>query len=137
MANGLYDNARKLFLEGGIAALSGNIKCALVRSSTYTPNLATHTNLTDVTAGGAVVATSPNLSSKTSTAGVFDAADPVFTAVTAGAAAQYLIYYLDSGTPSTSWLICFKDTATGLPVTPGGGDITVTEDNGANKIFKL
>lgn len=34
-------------------------------------------------------------------------------------------------------LIAFIDTATGLPVTPNGGDITVAWDSGANKIFKL
>ena len=34
-------------------------------------------------------------------------------------------------------VIAFIDTATGLPVTPNGGDITITWDNGANKIFKL
>ena len=33
--------------------------------------------------------------------------------------------------------INFIDTATGLPITPNGGDIIVTWDNGANKIFKL
>jgi hypothetical protein len=34
-------------------------------------------------------------------------------------------------------LIAYIDTATGLPVTPGGGDIDITWDNGSNKIFKL
>ena len=136
MANGLYDSGRSKFLDGSIAWSTDTIKVSLVRSSTYTPNLATHTSLADVTAGGAVVAT-VTLGSKTSTAGVADAADPVFTAVASGAAIQYLVYYKDTGTPSTSWLIACTDTATGLPVTPGGGDITVTLDNGTNKIFKL
>jgi hypothetical protein len=137
MANALYDIGRQKFLEGAIAWGTGNIKAALVRSSTYTPNMATHDELTDVTSGGAVVATSANFASKTQTAGVADAADVTFTAVAAGAAIQYIVIYLDSGTPSTSWLIALIDTATGLPVTPGGGDITITWDNGANKIFKL
>ncbi len=34
-------------------------------------------------------------------------------------------------------LIAYIDTATGMPVTPNGGDITIAWDNGANKIFKL
>lgn len=136
MANALFDSGRQKFLEGGIPWLSGNIKCALVRSSTYTPNLATHTNITDVTAGGSVVATSANFTTKTSTAGVADADDIVFTSVAAGAAIQYIVIYLDSGTPSTSWLIALLDSG-GLPVTPNGGNITVTWDSGTSRIFKL
>ena len=31
----------------------------------------------------------------------------------------------------------YIDTATGLPITPNGGDIIVTWDNGINKIFRL
>ncbi|GAI46620.1 unnamed protein product, partial [marine sediment metagenome] len=37
----------------------------------------------------------------------------------------------------SSPLIALIDTATGLPVTPNDGDITIAWDNGANKIFKL
>ena len=44
---------------------------------------------------------------------------------------------VDTGTDSTSPLIAFIDTATGLPITPNGGDIIVTWDNGPNKLFKL
>jgi len=101
-------------------------------------NLATHQYLSDVTgAGGTLVATSANLASKSAAAGVADAADITFTAVAAGAACPYLIIYKDTGTAGTSPLIAYIDTATGLPVTPNGGDITVAFDNGANKIFKL
>jgi hypothetical protein len=45
--------------------------------------------------------------------------------------------YEHTGVESSSRLICDSDTATGLPVTPNRGDITVQWDNGANKIFKL
>jgi hypothetical protein len=31
----------------------------------------------------------------------------------------------------------YIDAATGLPLTPNGGDVTIQWDNGANKIFKL
>jgi hypothetical protein len=34
-------------------------------------------------------------------------------------------------------LIAYIDTATGLPVTPNGQNITVSFDNGSNRIFKL
>ena len=61
---------------------------------------------------------------------------PSFTSVT-GASIEAIVLYKDTGTDSTSPLIAFIDTATGLPITPNGGDIIVTWDNGANKIFKL
>ena len=45
----------------------------------------------------------------------------------------------DGVTPdeAASPLIAYIDTATGLPITPNGGDIIVTWDNGINKIFRL
>lgn len=135
MANALYDKGRQAFLEGGIAWLTDNIKAVLVDSAAYTPNLATHQYLSDI-AAGARIATSANLGAKTSTAGVADANDAVFTAAT-GAQSEYVVLYKDTGTATTSALIVFMDTLTGLPVTPNGGDITVVFDNGANRIFKL
>lgn len=135
MANALYDHGRQSFLEGGIAWLSANIKAVLTDSGTYTVSLSSHQFLSDVTSG-ARVATSPNLASKASTAGVASAANITFSAVT-GLSSEAVILYVDTGTATTSNLICYIDTATGLPVTPNGGDITVAWDTGANKIFKL
>lgn len=137
MANALYALARQSFLSGNpiIDWDTDDIKCSLVRSSDYTPNLAT-----DQYVGISVptrVADSANLGGKTSTDGIADATDIVFTAVAAGADIQYLIIWKDTGVANTSPLIALIDTATGLPVTPNGGDITVQWDAGANKIFKL
>jgi hypothetical protein len=81
-------------------------------------------------------ATSGALTGKTVTAGVADAVDVTFTAVS-GATVEAIVLYADSGTEATSRLIAYIDTATGLPLTPNGGDVTVAWDNGANKIFKL
>jgi hypothetical protein len=67
---------------------------------------------------------------------VFDADDITLTAVT-GDQFESIVVYRDTGTESTSDLIAFFDTATGLPFTPSGGDITISWDNGANKVFKL
>ena len=136
MANALYDLARQSFLSGSptIDWSADNIKCSLVRSSAYTPNLGTDQYLSSVPTR---VADSANLSSKTVAAGVADAADVTFTSVAAGAAVQYVVIWKDTGVAATSPLIALLDTATGLPVTPNGGDITIAWDNGANKIFKL
>jgi hypothetical protein len=65
------------------------------------------------------------LASKTFANGVFDSADPSFTAVT-GDVSEALILFIDTGTPSTSRLIAFYDAGVGgLPVTPNGGDINL------------
>lgn len=135
MANAIYDKARESFLKGEIAIATDNIKVVLVDTASYTVDTATHQYLSDISAGMRV-ATSGNLASKTTTGGVFDAADVTFTAVS-GAQSEALVIYQDTGSAATSRLIAYIDTATGLPVTPGGGDITVTWDNGSNKIFKL
>jgi len=135
MANALYDLGRKAFMDGGIAILTDNIKVVLVDTATYTVNLATDAFLSDILIAERV-ATSGNLTTKTSTAGVFDAADVVFSAVT-GDPSEALVIYRDSGVEGTSELLAYIDTAGGLPITPNGGDITVTWDAGADKIFKL
>ena len=136
MANAIYDLARQSFLSGSpsIDWDTDDIKCPLVRSSDYTPNLGTDQYLSSVPTR---VADSANLSGKSATNGVADAADVTFTSVAAGAAIQYILIWKDTGVAATSPLIALLDTATGLPVTPNGGDITIAWDNGANKIFKL
>lgn len=135
MANALYGLARQAFLDGDLDWAANNIKVVLVDTNDYTVSINTHEFLTDI-AGGARVATSSNLGSKTSTLGVADAADVTFSAVT-GDQSEALVVYQDSGSAATSRLIAYIDTATGLPVTPNGADITVTWDNGSNKIFAL
>lgn len=135
MANSLYDKGREKFLLGEIDWIDNDIKAALVDLADYTPNLATDEFLDDI-AGGAIVATSGNLASKTATAGVADCANFTFSAVT-GDQSEAVVIYKDTGVAATSPLIAIIDTATGLPVTPNGGDITVTVDDGANKLFKL
>lgn len=134
-ANALYDKGRQKFLDADIDWSLDTIKMVLVDATDYTPVLATHEFLSDVPALG-IVATSPAFSGKTSTAGVADANDVTFTAVT-GDQSEYLVIYKDTGVAATSPLIALIDTATGLPVTPNGGDIIVVWDNGVNRIFKL
>ncbi|MCA3307614.1 MAG: hypothetical protein ING00_17635 [Roseomonas sp.] len=124
MANALYPKFKEQALQGGVSLASGNIKAVLVDLADYTYDAA-HEFLSDVPAA-ARVATSGNLASKTFTNGVFDSADPSFTAVT-GDVSEALILFIDTGTPGTSRLIAFYDTGvSGLPVTPNGGNISNT-----------
>lgn len=143
MTNALFDKGREGFLAAEIDWDTAVIKAALVRG--YTPNLATHKFVSDVTgAGGTLVATSSGLASKTVTDGIADAADVTYSAVSAGAAIPYILIFQSSAVggggdvaATAQRVIALIDTGTNLPVTPNGGDITVAWDNGANKIFKL
>lgn len=135
MANALYDKGREGFLDGSIDWDTDDIRAILIDTGAYTPNLGTHDFLDDVP-GGARIAVSGALSGKTVTAGVADASDVTFTSVT-GATVEAILLYKHTGNDATARLIALIDTATGLPLTPNGGDVTVQWDNGANKIFKL
>lgn len=142
MANALMDPGREGFLAGEIDWDTAVIKTALVRGYTFS---AAHKFVSDVTtAGGTLVATSAALASKTVTGGVADAADVTFTAVAAGAAITGILIFQSSAVTggadvaaTAQRVIAWIDTATNLPVTPNGTDITVAFDNGVNKIFKL
>lgn len=135
MANALYDKGREGFLDGSIDWDTDDIRVILIDTDDYTVDLANHDNLDDIPSA-ARVATSGALTGKTVAAGVADANDVTFSSVS-GDQSEALVIYQHTGTESTSRLIAYIDSATGLPVTPNGGDITVQWDSGSNKIFKL
>jgi hypothetical protein len=135
MANALFDRARQRFLEGQFNWNTDTIKAVLLDTGTYTVNLSAHEFLSDI-GTGARISTSGAFTGKATTGGAADANDVTFTSVT-GASIEAIVLYRDTGVDATSPLIAFIDTATGLPITPNGGDIIVTWDNGPNRIFKL
>ena len=135
MANTLYDYARQRFLEAQINWMTDTIKVVLVDTGAYTPQTSVHQYLSDI-ASSARIAGPVTLTSKATTGGAADAADVTFPSVT-GSSIEAIIIYADTGVEATSPLIAYIDTATGLPITPNGGDIIVTWDNGTNKIFKV
>ena len=125
MANALYDKGRESFLKGEISWSSGVIKAVLVDIADYTVDFVNDQFLSDVkVVPSAVVATSLAFTSPTTTAGQADAADITFTAVT-GDVSEALVIYQEGTVDGDSRLIAYIDTATGLPVTPNGGDIQV------------
>ena len=135
MSNALYTKAKQGLLEGNIDLDTDTIKSLFVDGADYTPNLSTHQYLSDIPSA-ARVATSGELQNKTVTDGVFDADDITLTAVT-GDQFEYIVLYKDTGVEGTSRLILLIDTATGLPCTPNGSDITIQWSSGADKIFRL
>lgn len=134
MANALYNKGRQGFLDGSIDWDTDTIKDALTDHGADTPAPTTDQFLSDISAG--TVATSGAYTTKTVTDGVADA-DDVVHATVSGASIESVNIFKDTGVAGTSRLIAYIDTATGLPVTPNGGDITLVFDSGANKIFKL
>lgn len=135
MANTLYDFARQRFLEAQINWMTDTVKCLLVDTGAYTPQTAVHQYLSDIPTS-ARVAGPVLMTAKSTVGGAADAADVTFTAVS-GNSIEAIVVYIDSGSENTSPLVAYIDTATGLPITPNGGDIIVTWDNGTNKIFKV
>jgi hypothetical protein len=100
--------------------------CALVDTGTYTYSAA-HDFFNDLSG---IVGTDQRITAPTVgsvAAGVFDGADLTYTAVS-GASVEALIIYRHNSGANTTWrLVCYIDTSvTGLPVTPNGGNITVT-----------
>jgi hypothetical protein len=141
VTNALHDPGREGFLAAEIDWDAATIKISAVRSYTFS---AAHKFVSDATGAGAVLVATATLGTKTVTNGVADAADTTFSAVAAGAAITGLLIYQASAVgggadvaASAQRLIGYIDTATGLPVTPNGGDIVVQYDSGSNKIFKL
>ena len=140
MANQLYTKAKEDLLRGNLNLQSNTITIILVDTGVYSFNAA-HEDRADIP--NTAVVSSNNLISKTTTGGVFDAGDVIFESVT-GANCEALILYHNTGAAETtgarqadSRLIAFIDTASGLPILPNGGDITVRFSNASTKIFAL
>lgn len=134
MANALYPKWKEQLLQftANNNLSAGTVKVALIDTGTYTYSSA---NQFYSSASAAAVGTPQTIGTKTFTNGVFDGADVTFTAVT-GSSVEALVLYVDTGSAATSPLVAYIDTSvTGLPVTPNGGDITITWN--ASGIFAL
>jgi len=123
MANAMYTSAKTNFFDAALDYSASNIKAILVDTAQYT-FAAGHDFLNDINST-ARIATSPALTAKTITGGVFDAGDTTVTAVS-GATVEALVLYHSAGADSTtSPLVAYIDTGTGLPFTPNGGDVII------------
>jgi hypothetical protein len=129
-----FAKASLLGAAPAINLLTDTIRAALVTAS-YTPNTAAGGDQYWSVASANVVGTPQQITSPTVTGGVFNGAGVTYTAVPSGPAATQILIYKDTGTPSTSPLVALI-TGWGS-VTPNGGNIVITWDTGANKIFAL
>lgn len=121
MANETFSPGVEEILNGGIDMDTDDIRVVAVDSSDYTFSDA-HDMLEDIAAGARIFTEA--LVGESITDGVFDANNVTSTSVT-GDQFEYLIIYEHTGVESTSNLILKLDTATGLPLTPNGGDVTI------------
>jgi hypothetical protein len=128
MANAVYPIYKKALLDGAAdSALTGSgttgLYCALVDTGTYTYNAA-HDFYNDLSG---IVGTDQEITTVTTTGGLIDGDNLTFPSVT-GATVEALVLYRQNAGANTTWrLVAYIDTGvTGLPVTPNGGNITVT-----------
>lgn len=128
--SGLYDDGRNGFLDGTHDWDTDAFDAYLV-DDTYTPNYGTHDNLSDITANQRM-AGPVALASKTASAGVADADDTAFGAVSAGSTSGTCagVVIVKNGTND---LVSYTD----LSFDANGSTVTVRWDSGTNKIFKL
>lgn len=138
MANTLYDSARAAFAKGEIDWEVDDIRVVLCDVG-YVFSAA-HTSMADIALGDRVPASSTGVALANQVVesnGAVNADDATFTSVSGDQVKSIVIYKYVDATPANCPLIAYLDSATGLPITPNGGDIIITWDNGTNKIFRL
>jgi hypothetical protein len=131
LANAIYPKWKEAALQGTSgSALNGSgttgVYVALVDTGTYTYS-SSHEFYSSISS--AIVGTPVELTSKSFTNGLFDAADSTLTAVS-GSTAEALVYYVRNAGANTTWrLFAYVDTGvTGLPLTPNGGDVSIVQN---------
>lgn len=138
MANALYPKFKEALLQASTSsALNGSgttgVYAVLVDTGTYTYSSA-HQYYSDLS--GIVGSEQEIGAAKTYTNGTFDGGDITFSSVT-GNSVEALVLFIKNAGANTTWrLVAYIDTSvTGLPVTPNGGNISVTWN--ASGIFSL
>ena len=127
-----FNDGKMKILDGTIDLDTDTIKVSL-HTSTYSPNIDTHTFFSDLTneldasggytAGGAALASRVVTADDTNDRGVFDAANLSWSALTPSAAFRYAVIYKDSGLSTTSPLIAYIDF--GADQNPAGSAFTI------------
>jgi activator of HSP90 ATPase len=138
MANAIYPLYKQALLSAGANSsldqddTTNGPFVALVDAGTYSYSSG-HDFYNDLSG---VVGTDQRIATPTVSAGVFDGDNVTFTAVSGASVEALVIYRKNSGANTTWRLVAYIDTSvTNLPVTPNGGDISITWN--ASGIFAL
>lgn len=130
MANVLFPKWKQALMEGASDSsvnqddTTNGPYLALIDTADYTYSSA-HEFYSSAVAGE--VGTPQRIDNPTCTNGVFDGADCTFSSVSGDQFEAGLIYRKNSGANTTWRMVMYADTSqTGLPITPNGGNITVT-----------
>jgi hypothetical protein len=136
VANFIYGKAKQSLLNGEFNISSDSLKVLLVTDS-YVPNQNTDQFVSNISSSYIKQRTS-SLTNVTNVLGVIDA-DNVLVTSYSGLPFKALVIYKDSGADSTSRLLAYVDTATGIPFLGINAvtDITINWSNGSNKIISL
>lgn len=130
MTKRVYPLYKKAAASGGanVNWLTSPVKMMLIDTGAYTYD-DSHEFLSDVP-GGARLSTSGLLGSKSvGDDASMQSANTRFEGVTS-VSAEGLLWFVDTGSPSSSRLIAFQDAdVTGLPVTPAGASYNVIMDS--------
>lgn len=139
MADSVYNNLKEQLLKATIDFDTDTFKVMLLDSD-YTIDVDTHDMIDDVsadeisgagyTAGGATVSGLAVTQDNTDNEGVFDAND--ISWVTATFTARYAVLYKDTGTPSTSPLVCVWDFGTDKSASGGTFQLTFAAEGVLN-----
>ena len=130
----LFDPGREGFLDATIDWDTADIRVMLVKSA-YS-FVASHKFVSEVSGTGDN-GRSVALTGKTVANGIANASGTSLTA-TSAVACNALIVYQYNAADAAARLICYIDSATGLPFTPAASQVVnISWDTGANKIFKL
>ena len=128
MANAIYPLFKQELMKGTSGtSLNGSgatgVYAALIDTGTYTYSTA-HQFYSSLSG---VVGTDQEVTTLTQATGLLDGADVTYTAVSGSSVEAIVLYRKNAGANTTWALIAYIDTSvTGLPVTPNGGDITIT-----------
>jgi hypothetical protein len=133
MANALYENAKQLFLSGGIDLTSDEIRVAMLDVDQATIDQAdiyyNAVSADEVSWSGSNGIQIPSTTitlNKSAGNCTFDGGNVTFTTVN-GTAVNALVIFKWVTTAADSPLIAYLDTGTGLttPIVPNGGDIEI------------
>ena len=137
MANAIYPKYKEALLNNSAdSALTGSgttgLYASLIDTGTYTFSAA-HQFFSSLSG---IIGTDQEVLTPTLVNGTVDGGDVTFPLVSGTTIEAVVLYRKNAGANTTWRLVAYMDTGvTGLPVTPNGGDITITWN--ASGIFTL